>query len=368
MNNQIMLLYSRTNRGVPVKSFKEYISENTEATNIFKNAKGIAFYIKGEKRKQSYIDALTALEIAAEEKEIYNARFDEYKSSINLGIEYAYNTMFAEIQKDVRDAGQETSDLWSMTSAGDVKKITKIFNSMTPKNNKAISFTNAISDIHGGFKIIKSYVKAGKPPAQPKPDQFYKPIASVDATKLALKFMKEASDSFSKELRTNIESQMMTAYNKIKNLTDPKELPSSPTIQQVASTIFLLRKKDGKPLLELISGHKERVEKLINDSVNSIVDGFVSKSSSKLSLILQKKDAPKSHKIVRTNVNNGMVENVMQFEFNDGSSFTMESSVVFKRSSGGKLFFQYPTRFRNIKMADGSMMKSPSEEKMIKEF
>jgi hypothetical protein len=98
------------------------------------------------------------------------------------------------------------------------------------------------------------------------------------------------------------------------------------------------------------------------------VNGFISKNSSKLALILQKKDAPKSHKILNTNIRNGMVENSMQFEFNDGSSFVLESSVVYKYSKTGKLFFQYPTRFKNVKLADGTKMKMPSEEKMIKEF
>jgi hypothetical protein len=34
----------------------------------------------------------------------------------------------------------------------------------------------------------------------------------------------------------------------------------------------------------------------------------------------------------------------------------------------GKLFFQYPTRFKNVRLADGTAMKMPSEKKMIEEF
>jgi hypothetical protein len=77
---------------------------------------------------------------------------------------------------------------------------------------------------------------------------------------------------------------------------------------------------------------------------------------------------PKNHEITRTNVRNGMVENSMKFVFEDSSSFTLESSVVYKYSQLGKFFFQYPTRFKNVKMADGSLMKMPSEEKMIRDF
>jgi len=348
--------------------FKQYLSESAQAASTFKKAESVVSYIKSEKIKQTYIDALAALEIAAEQKEIYNARFSDHKSAITRGVEYAYNVLFDEIKADVIKSGQETHDLWSMTSASDIKRITKIFNSMSPKISKAVAFTDAVSGIHDGFKIVKGYVKSGKPPVQPKPGQFYKPIASVDATKLASKFMREASDSFSKELKVSVTNQMMGAYEKILDITDPKNLPKDPNTQQVANTIFIVRGTRRDATLELIDGHKARVTKLINDSVAMVVDGFVAKNSSKLALILQKKDAPKTHKIIKTNVNNGMVENTMMFEFNDGSSFTITSSVIFKRSTNGKLFFQYPTRFRDVKMADGSAMKGPSEEKMIKEF
>jgi hypothetical protein len=63
-----------------------------------------------------------------------------------------------------------------------------------------------------------------------------------------------------------------------------------------------------------------------------------------------------------------MVENSMKFAFEDGSSFTLESSVVYKYSQMGKLFFQYPTRFKNVRLADGTAMKMPSEKKMMEEF
>ena len=41
--------------------------------------------------------------------------------------------------------------------------------------------------------------------------------------------------------------------------------------------------------------------------------------------------------------------------------------TIYKYSKQGRPFSQFPTRFGNVKLADGTMMKGPSEEKMIKE-
>jgi hypothetical protein len=349
-------------------SFKKFISEQSEAAIIFQKAKKIATYIEYPAYRQRFIDAIDALSSAAEKQEIYNARFVDYKMPFNRGIEYAYQKLFDKIRDEVKKTGQDTSDLWGISGANEITKVAKIYDKMPTKIKEAIDFMDAIRGIPAALKIVKGYVKAGKPPAEPKPGQFVKPAAAYGSNKLALQFMKEATDSFKQELLTDITNQLMTSYNKMKDSKVPSDLPIDPASKSVASTIFVVKYKDGKKVLELISGSSDRVKKLIDDTVRDIVDSFVTKNASKLALILQKKEAPKEHKIIRTNIRNGMVENVMKFKFNDGSEFTLESSVIYKYSKTGKLFFQYPTRFKNVKLADGSMMKMPSEEKMIKEF
>lgn len=349
-------------------SFKSFIVESAEASSAFESAKKVAPYIKSERYREAFLEAADELSKAAQAKEIYNARFGEYKMRVMKGIEYAYSTMFDKIKEDVIKSGQETYDLWSITSVADINKISKIYDKMSPKIKEASDFADAVRGIPNAIKAMKAYVKAGKPPKEPKPGQFVKPLASMAASKLAVKFMNEATDSFKKNLEQNITAQVMDAYKKLKNVTVPTDIPKDPTSMNVASMIFIVRYKDGKKFLEQKTNADELVQRLIRNNVNDIVDGFISKNSAKLALILQKKDAPKSHEILRTNIRNGMVENTMKFEFNDGSSFTLESSVVYKYSKTGKLFFQYPTRFKEVKLADGTKMKMPSEEKMIKEF
>lgn len=349
-------------------SFKKYVSESAEAANAFRDAKKIANYIQSDRYKNSFIESADALATAADQKEIYNSRFGDHKNGLMRGIEYGYRSLFDKIKEDVMKSGQETSDLWSVTSANDINKIAKIYDNMRPQNKEAVDFVNAIRGIPNAIKAMKPYIKSGREPKAPVPGQFVKPLASLTASKLAIQFMTEATQSFRSELKENITTQITNTYNKIKNISDPSQLPKDPTSQSVASIIFIVRTNNRKKYLELKTDADARVSRLISDNIDSIINSFIAKNASKLALILQKKDAPKNHKILNTNIQNGMVENTMRFEFNDGSSFDLESSVVYKTSQTGKLFFQYPTRFKNVKLSDGSLMRGPSEEKMIKEF
>lgn len=337
--------------------------------SAFENAKAISSHISGAKAKQRFLDSIDALIQGTKNEEIYNARFLDNKSDLLTGIRYAYRDFFDVIAKDIRDSGQETSDLWSIDSAAEITKIFKIYSKMETKNKKAMEFMDAIKDIPVALKAMKAFVKSGRAPAVPKPGQFVKPISSPNAQKIAIKLMTEATDSFSKKLMTSISTQLNAAYKKVQNLKFVDELPAKDgDAMTVAGVIFRTKMVQGKKTLELIPGHANRVKKLIDDTVNGIVSGFITKNSSKLALILAKKDAPKSHKILNTNISQGMVENSMSFVFNDGSSFILQSSVIYKRTRDGKLFFQYPTRFKDVKLPGGVKMKMPSEEKMIKEF
>jgi hypothetical protein len=327
------------------------------------------FPLVGDKSRASAEEAINTLNKALEDKLIYNARFVEASSSLLNFVHKAYILIERTIL-DYRQSNHDASDKipYSIYTAGDIKKAIKDTAKITDLPSQLKTFFDAVKDIPEVLTTIKGYVQKGKPPKEPKPGQFVKPLASFDSTKSALSFMREATDSFAKELKDSVTTQIMNAYENMRGITRGPELPTDETSKAVASMIFVVRTKEGKKYLELLPDANTRIKKLIDNNVTEIVDGFVSKNTSKLSLILQKKGQPKSHEIVKTNVRNGMVENTMKFVFEDTSSFTLESSVIYKYSAKGKLFFQYPTRFKNVKLADGSMMKMPSEEKMIKEF
>jgi hypothetical protein len=57
----------------------------------------------------------------------------------------------------------------------------------------------------------------------------------------------------------------------------------------------------------------------------------------------------------------GQLESGFLFEFADSSEFKVVTYA-------GKQFEQFPTTFHDVKFLDGTKMKIPSEEKMVKEF
>lgn len=349
-------------------SFKKYISESE---NISSSLEGLKKYfpLVSDKAKAVAEQHIETLSNAAKEKTIYNARYvDASKGLLNF-----INRAYTEIGKTLtsyRQANRDASEKipYSIYTTSDIKKAIKDTSKITDMPPSVKGFFEAIKDVPDALNVIKGYVQKGKPPKEAKPGEFVKPMASFNATRSAIDFMKEATNSFAKKLKDSITEQIKNAYNNIKDIKRGPDLPTDETSKLVASTIFVVKTKDGKKYLELIDDAETRIDRLIESNVNEIVDGFVSKNASKLALILQKKGQPKSHEILRTNIRNGMVENSMKFVFEDDSSFILESSVIYKYSQMGKLFFQYPTRFKSVKLADGSMMKMPSEEKMIKEF
>ena len=348
-----------------MKTFKRHIIESKETAEAFIKAKQISQWLIG-KQKEKFEEAIDALAAASVNKEIYNARFKDHKSNISSGIQYAYSKFFDTIKDDLIKNKVETSDLWSIYSIADINKMAKMYSKMSPRNAAGSKFMDSLSGLPAAIKTMKTYVKSGMPPKEAKAGEFIKPMAAPNALKLAERFMTDAADSFKTNLEKDITSSTESTYNKIKDITDPKKI--SKTESSVASVIFMSRRVDGKTVLELKPNTNGIVQRFIEDSVKNIVGGFISKNASKLALILQKKNEPTKHEILNTRINNGMVENSMSFEFEDGSSFILESTVVFKTSNQGNLFLQYPTRFKNVKLAGGTPMKMPSEEKMIKEF
>jgi hypothetical protein len=353
--------------------FRKYVYESANAKTTLEGLKKFLPLVN-DKYKAHIEQNISVLMKASEEKEIYNARFIDASKTVLNFINRAYSVLektLTDYRKNNRDASEKLP--YSLYTTSDIKKAVKDTAKISDLPTHIKEFFDAIKDVPELLAILKGYVKKGrepKPVDPNKPAKFVKPAASFDSSKSAAKFMKEAAETFEKELHENISKQVMSSYDKVKEYEgkSPFEMPKDTYLRSIAATVFRSTTKNGKQVLEFIPGHEDRLKKLIDNNVQDIVDGFVGKSASKLALILQKKGVPKNHEIVRTNIRNGMVENVMKFAFEDESSFTLESSVIYKYSQMGKLFFQYPTRFKNVRLADGTMMKMPSEKKMIEEF
>lgn len=97
---------------------------------------------------------------------------------------------------------------------------------------------------------------------------------------------------------------------------------------------------------------------------SDMVMEFVQKTGSKLSGIVQKKQS--GHLV--TISGSSLHDHWMHFAFEDGSSFDVQSQVVWKTSVNGVFFHQFPTCFRNVVLSNGTRMALPSEAKMKERF
>lgn len=353
-----------------MKTFKQHLHENYESA--FDKAKYITKYLK-EIDKARFNEAMDFFEQGYKAKAVYNSKFGEFYSyGYSRRLEDAYKKMYDNVRDAVKALDVEKSDEWDLwgISHQSINKVVKIVAKYPGMPQELKDFMNAIKDMPAAIKELKTYVIKGREPKPIDPNAFVKPMAPYEAQKTAMKFLQEAVDSFKKEYEASVRKTTMDIFEKIKGKTTKEEFKQmSPDERAVASEIFMIANRyDAYSPYVLKDDHKKRLERLIEDTVENTIGHFVAKNTSKLALIFAKKSEVKEHKILKTRIHQGMLENDMHFAFPDGSSFTITSQVIYKYTQDGKLFVQYPTRFTNVVMADGSRMSGPSEEKMIKEF
>lgn len=101
---------------------------------------------------------------------------------------------------------------------------------------------------------------------------------------------------------------------------------------------------------------------------NDIREEFLSKNGYKLSTIVTRKGNLKKAKVLFLE-EDASYGGEIGFEFKDGSSFVVRNKTVWKYSSNGVLFMQYPTTFHNVVLPGGKKkMSKPSEERMLTVF
>jgi len=106
-----------------------------------------------------------------------------------------------------------------------------------------------------------------------------------------------------------------------------------------------------------------KVAKFVDTATENFATSFLAKNTKKVTGVIGD-DTIKSISIRLHTDLTGRVN----VELTNGSRFSMTFDIITKWSSRGTMFNQFPTRFANVRFADGSKMKNPSEAKMKREF
>ena len=185
--------------------------------------------------------------------------------------------------------------------------------------------------------------------------------------------LEKIGKGFEKELQENFEDyyeMIIDQYQKdakkhgVTSTYDLYKSQSNYHLNKILSS-FLDSKYDhnerGGYAYTLKSDYKKILKDTAKQNAKEGVEKFVYKMKMKLSVIVGGRG-------IGVNVDGNHNRNTMSFEFEDGSRFTIQNSIVLSYSIYGKPFYRYPTTFHNVILPNGKKLSNPSEAKIKKEF
>ena len=364
-----------------MKSFYEFLSENLIRLNfpILRNFQNLSdpSHIK---MKANYLEALDIFQRASDVGSISKKDYDFCKSSFQLFFEKTsdfifYNTkspLFKVLLDFRKDHNLEFSDKFEFRKSKSAVDFASKAKSVCPEY---FSYVDAGNKLFQEFTIFKSKIelKAKKASTEVTTTTgskiHIKKMASGEAINKINKILTAAFSEIRKNLVGVLKKQNDDNFKKLEQLVEEKNITSlREAVKQKISKQSLYYYKmcysvDGaKQNFDMVSTKKAEAD------ARALEEFFIAKNLSKLAVIFERKTELKTHKVLSNKVNpNGVLENRMFFEFDDGSSFKIYTTVEYVYDTSTP-FIRMPTRFSDVVLANGSLMKQPSEEKMDKEF
>lgn len=381
---------------------REIIRESVEDLN----SKFKIFYKDLDDRWQDLVkDRFQILENSLKNGIIYNMDFNDSKDILNRAYERALKVLDEKLHK--AEAGLERDQsidfkLYAEFDYSGSYPSIHSSNSLLKKLEKGLSDSKVKElDKHGQIKILQEevelhkcaieikkifeqlktkIVKGRKPNTNIDPNKFYNKLGSKESQELVTKELKAGIGPRLDEYEAKMKDYFQNLIDGILDMTTYKSDRNDPDQE----TLMILqrcfdfdsKREEGGVLysnIKLNEKGKTYAKDEAKKERDALEKNFLSKNIKKLSNLVDVKgnletikELPKVPVVVKAGV--GRVEAGFDFTFADKSSFTVINKIVYKYSYRGKPFVQFPTTFHNIVFPDGTKMKMPSEEKMIKEF
>lgn len=231
------------------------------------------------------------------------------------------------------------------------------------------------------FKATQTKVVKGRKPAAIDPNAFHSKMGTAHSVATVrshlLKSITAPLDSFEHQLKAYYEERLKDIDDTCRDATEIKPF-RHPLMSMIFQETYDFRSRgwddkrvftelkrrptaDGYPIKEAAAARK------------TIEETFLHKNALKLSSLLDAKGNLTAITVlpgvpVRLHNGAGTLTSEMAVTFADGSCFNVRNKVIINTSSAGRSFYQYPTTFHDVKLADGTKLEAPSEEKMIKVF
>lgn len=343
-------------------------------------------------------EALDMLEKAVAADSIFNVDFGEIKDILTRSLEEVLTLHLKDISNsDDRDTS--TSHLLYMAdisyyvylnqAKGQVKKIKEFLTkhpdlSASDKEvlKKMMASNEASAKVFDIMTKLKpKIVKGRKPNTNIDPDKFQSRLGSEEAQKV----VKEKLEAGIKKPMDDYEASVDKWLQGIIDSITKKD--TYMTGDGIFDTIFFkcfnsqkdreasTREENIYKNVKLNPDKKDFAKDEAKAQRDGIEKRYLAKNIKKLSHVIDLKgnlskieELPYRKPKIGSGSQTMTIESGFQFLFADNSEFKVINKIVTKYSYAGKQFEQFPTTFHDVTFPDGTKMKSPSEEKIVKEF
>lgn len=365
------------------------------------------------KRKTAVVEAVDILNIAIEKQSIYNVDFVEVKSTISRAYQESLETLdkcmpnskgiLEDRSDDLRFVLYCDFDFTTYCGFGDCKKRVrmttaalasdKVKSIATPAELETLKHIllvhEAIVEIKQVCDSLKDKIVKGHKPSAKSLDlnTFVQSKGNKESQELVLNAI---TKGITPQLDANEKSVKEYFQRTIDGLVNIGPIRSDQLKQQPIIKLVLMRCFDFQAKTVIINNVRviqyedikkneladTFAEKEAREQRKNIELKFLEKNNLKLSAIVDLKgnlvgieELPQKPVVIRSG--EGTIEAGFVFKFADNSEFTVINKIISKDSWARHnpiSFLQFPTTFHQVIYADGTKMKMPSEEKMIKKF
>ena len=229
------------------------------------------------------------------------------------------------------------------------------------------------------LKEVKPYVVKGRKPIERGPDyvpRVYVPpmagSAAVNLVQAKLVEIVEAQRAGLVDKITNNTVDSLSKYAGTGSYDEIKKFLHSVGLDNYFNIAFESAAVDfaTRNTFALKKDYQDSVRSSVERGVQDMVERYVAKNTGKVAPIIHAKGEPSGVKVRWGNLQGWGFAGSIQFEFQDGTGFTVDNQAVLKYSSGGrwsgggKPFYQFPTTFHSVKFKDGSVKSMVPEQAM----
>ena len=332
---------------------------------------------RGISRRAVFVNTVSEIAAYFDDGSIPNQKYIEAKETFNRVLADAERIIsgkysFWNESQSVRDFQSMFGCIYIHMIPGILKKIAKIKNPECTNHPYYIEMCAMLNDwvqIVEMMLVLKDKTTKRQPkPVEEQKEGYHPPKVSNAYEQMVVTLLEDVTENDYQALKGLFRDSILRQYESFQNslVSNPKNTPYNFFIKDNKHPNYYMCQ-----IIEDILKNKNS-ENVIDKEVTKRADeyrtSFVHKNFRKIASIIEAKGGYKAAEKISHFVSLTGWVGTFRFYFEDGSAFTVVNKVVYSYSSRGNDFMRFPLTFHNVYLSNGVRMKSPSEEKMNKEF